>query len=90
MAPASTAASVRRASKSSSWTWYEHEQVMREGELELFFNGKTETVKQGHVVSLPPGAPHGYENKTHRKASFLCVVPATADYTTEWIEDSMD
>jgi quercetin dioxygenase-like cupin family protein len=41
-------------------------------------------------VLIPPGCAHSYENRGAEPVEFICVVPATADYQTEWLEDPPD
>ena len=36
---------------------------------------------------IPAGTPHFYENTGSEEAEFICVVPATTGYATEWLED---
>jgi quercetin dioxygenase-like cupin family protein len=62
----------------------EHEQVVVEGELVLLTEEGERTVRVGDVVYLPPNRFHGYENRADGPARFICVVPATEGYDTEW------
>ncbi len=63
----------------------EHEQVILEGEMVLTLEHGETTVTAGDVVYLPARASHAYENRGTVPVRFLCIVPATADYTTEWL-----
>ena len=65
----------------------EHQQVMLEGELVLIKDGGEEVVvRKGDVVYLPPQKYHGYENRGTTPVKLICIVPATAEYSTEWLE----
>lgn len=63
----------------------EHQQVILEGEMVLTLDGREVTVKGGDVVYLPPKSAHAYENRGNVKVRFLCVIPATPDYSTDWL-----
>jgi quercetin dioxygenase-like cupin family protein len=65
----------------------EHEQVMVRGEMVLGFTGGEWTVRAGDAVFIPVRAAHWYENRGVEPAEFLCIIPRTADYGTEWLED---
>ena len=64
----------------------EHEQVVLEGEMVLGLDGDERTVRAGDCVLIPPGVAHWYENRGAVPVRFLCVVPRTSDYRTEWLE----
>ena len=67
----------------------EHQQVVLEGELVLIKDGGEEVVvRQGDVVYLPAKKYHGYQNRGTGPVKLLCIVPATAEYSTEWLETS--
>jgi len=65
----------------------EHEQVMVRGELVLGADGEVRTVRAGDAMFLPAGCAHWYENRTGEEVEFLCIIPNTAGYETEWLED---
>jgi len=65
----------------------EHEQVMVRGEMVLGMNDEVRTVRAGDAMYLPAGCAHWYENRGTEEAEFLCVIPNTPDYATEWLED---
>jgi quercetin dioxygenase-like cupin family protein len=65
----------------------EHEQVMLSGEMVLGLDEKTVTVTAGQAVFIPAGVTHWYENRSDANVEFLCMVPRTASYDTEWLED---
>jgi quercetin dioxygenase-like cupin family protein len=65
----------------------EHEQVMIRGEMLLGIDGDVRTVRAGDAMYLPAGCTHWYENRGAQEAEFLCVIPNTRDYATEWLED---
>jgi quercetin dioxygenase-like cupin family protein len=66
----------------------EHAQVMLDGEMVIGLNSSIRTVRAGDCLFIPPGVSHWYENRSRETARFLCIVPATADYGTEWLEDA--
>ena len=65
----------------------EHEQVMVRGEMVLGMDDEVRVVRAGDAMYLPAGCAHWYENRTAEEVEFLCVVPNTKDYVTEWLED---
>jgi quercetin dioxygenase-like cupin family protein len=65
----------------------EHEQVMVRGEMVLGMGDQVRTVRAGDAMYLPAGCAHWYENRGAEEAEFLCVIPNTRDYATEWLED---
>jgi len=65
----------------------EHEQVMVRGEMLLCLDGMVRTVRAGDAMFIPAGTAHWYENRSGEEVEFLCVVPNTIDYTTEWLEE---
>ena len=65
----------------------EHEQVMLAGSMVLTLDGREETVAKGQAVCIPAGVAHSYENPGDEPALFLCMVPAIAEYGTEWLEE---
>lgn len=64
----------------------EHEQIMLSGAMVLGLDDREVEVRQGDVVFIPPRVVHWYENRDGETAVFLCVVPRTTDYQTEWLE----
>lgn len=65
----------------------EHEQVMIRGEMVLGMGDEMRTVRAGDAIYLPAGCAHWYENRAAAEVEFLCVVPNTKEYATEWLED---
>jgi quercetin dioxygenase-like cupin family protein len=65
----------------------EHEQVMVRGEMVLGIDDDVMVVRVGDAMYLPAGCAHWYENRTAEEVEFLCVVPNTSEYATEWLED---
>ena len=47
-------------------------------------------VRPGDSVFIPAGVRHWYENRDNVAVRFLCVVPATNNYQTEWLEEPAD
>lgn len=68
----------------------EHEQVMVRGEMVIDLDGEERTVRAGDAIYLPAGCAHSYANRGAAEVEFLCVVPVTADYATEWLEEPPD
>ena len=64
----------------------EHDQVMLAGEMVLTLAGQERTVTTGDVVYIPAGTAHAYRNDGDEPVRFLCIVPATAVYGTEWLD----
>lgn len=55
---------------------WEHEMYILEGDLYLIDkDGNEELVKRDEFVFMPENEPHGYKNKSDRKASFICIIP---------------
>ncbi|MEW6338795.1 MAG: cupin domain-containing protein [Acidobacteriota bacterium] len=65
----------------------EHEQVVVRGEMVITLDGERRVVRAGDAVFLPAGCAHAYENLGADEVEFICVVPSSRDYQTEWLED---
>jgi quercetin dioxygenase-like cupin family protein len=65
----------------------EHEQVVVRGEMVMTIDGERRVVRAGDAVFLPAGCAHAYENLGTAEVEFICVVPNTRDYSTEWLEE---
>jgi quercetin dioxygenase-like cupin family protein len=65
----------------------EHEQVVVRGEMVLRLDGVERVVRAGDAVFIPPGCAHAYANRSGEVVEFLCVVPNTQGYATEWLEE---
>lgn len=65
----------------------EHHQVVVRGEMALAIDGAERTVRAGDAVLIPAACAHSYENRSAEPCEFICVVPATSDYQTEWLEE---
>jgi quercetin dioxygenase-like cupin family protein len=65
----------------------EHEQVMVRGEMVLGIAGDARVVRAGDAMFLPAGCAHWYENRTDSEVEFLCIIPRTTGYATEWLEE---
>lgn len=66
----------------------EHEQVVIRGEMTIGLAGKEHVVRAGDAVFIPAGCAHWYENRGEEPVEFLCIVPRTEGYATEWLEDA--
>ena len=64
----------------------EHEQVMLAGTMTIGLDRREVDVTSGDSIFIPAGVAHGYENRTDEPVAFLCMVPITTDYQTEWLE----
>ncbi len=64
----------------------EHEQVVLEGEMVIGLDDSERTVRAGDCLLIPAGIAHWYENRAQAPVRFLCVVPNTTEYQTEWLE----
>ena len=65
----------------------EHEQVILEGRMVIGLATREVEVVPGDSVFIPAGIDHWYENRGYNPVRFLCVVPHTDDYQTEWLEE---
>ncbi len=65
----------------------EHEQVVLAGEMVLGLDDKEVTVKEGDSVFIPAYVAHWYENRSELEVKFICVVPCTKTYQTEWLDE---
>jgi len=68
----------------------EHEQVMLSGSMVIGFDDREVEVKTDDAIFIPTGVAHWYENRSDKTAVFLCVVPRTLDYQTEWLEGPVE
>jgi len=64
----------------------EHQQVVLEGEMALGLDDNEVVARAGDCLLIPAGVAHWYENRTQAPVRFLCVVPKTDDYQTDWLE----
>ncbi|MEE4270840.1 MAG: cupin domain-containing protein [Thermoanaerobaculales bacterium] len=68
----------------------EHEQIMLSGAMVIGLDNREVDVAEGDSVFIPPNVAHWYENRSDQPVTFLCVVPVTTDYQTEWLEGPVD
>jgi len=66
----------------------EHEQVVLEGSMVIGLDRREAEVRPGDCVFIPAGIDHWYENRGPDAVRFMCVVPRTDDYQTEWLEEA--
>lgn len=64
----------------------EHEQFVLEGTMAIGLDTREIEVSSGDSVFIPAGVGHWYENRGSDVVRFLCVVPHTDNYQTEWLE----
>jgi quercetin dioxygenase-like cupin family protein len=65
----------------------EHEQVVIAGEMTIGLGDRQQVVRAGDCLLIPAGVAHWYENRGKVPVRFLCAVPITTDYQTEWLEE---
>ena len=65
----------------------EHQQVVLEGEMAIALDDREVVVRAGDCLLIPAGVAHWYENRGDVPVRFLCVVPITSEYQTEWLEE---
>ncbi len=65
----------------------EHEQYVLQGTMTLGLDDETVEAEAGEAVFIPAGTVHWYDNETDEPVEFLCVVPNTETYETEWLEE---
>jgi quercetin dioxygenase-like cupin family protein len=68
----------------------EHSQMVLEGTMVIGLDERENEVGPGDSIFIPPGVAHWYENRGPEAVRFLCVVPNTEDYQTEWLEDAAE
>jgi len=64
----------------------EHEQLVISGTMIIGLSGREIEVTAGDGIFIPAGVDHWYENRKTDPVQFVCVVPRTDDYQTEWLE----
>ena len=64
----------------------EHEQYVLRGRMVLGLDDEEREVAAGEAVFIPAGTVHWYENRGAEPVEFLCVIPKTKDYETEWLD----
>ena len=64
----------------------EHEQLVLEGEMHITMDGQERIAGAGDAVYFPAGCVHSYENRGEIPVRFLCMIPATKDYSTDWMD----
>jgi quercetin dioxygenase-like cupin family protein len=65
----------------------EHEQLVLDGRMVIGLDAREAEVGPGDGIFIPAGVSHWYENRGSETVRFVCVVPRTDDYQTEWLED---
>jgi len=68
----------------------EHEQVMLSGSMVIGLDDREVEVGTGDVIFIPAGVAHWYENRSDEAVAFICVVPITDNYQTEWLEGPVE
>jgi quercetin dioxygenase-like cupin family protein len=68
----------------------EHEQVVERGEMVLTLDGAEHVVRAGDSIFIPAGTAHRYENRGAGEVAFICVIPLTRGYQTEWLEPTFE
>ncbi len=65
----------------------EHQQVILDGEMVVRLDGRETVARRGDALLIPAGVAHSYENRTAAPVRFLCMIPRTSGYATEWFEE---
>lgn len=65
----------------------EHQQYVLSGQMRVWIGDEEKEVGPGQAVFIPAGTPHAYLNVGSEPVEFICVIPKTSDYATEWLED---
>lgn len=65
----------------------EHEQFVLKGSMTIGLDGEEHVASAGQAVFIPAGVAHWYENRGSEPVEFLCVIPKTKEYETEWLDD---
>jgi len=68
----------------------EHEQVVLEGSMVIGLGERVVEVGAGDCLLIPAGVAHWYENRGAVPVRFLCMVPLTEAYQTEWLEPAAE
>jgi quercetin dioxygenase-like cupin family protein len=68
----------------------EHEQIVLDGRMIISLDDRETEVGPGDSIFIPAGVSHWYENRGDASVRFVCVVPRTEDYQTEWLEEAAD
>jgi quercetin dioxygenase-like cupin family protein len=68
----------------------EHEQVVLEGSMVLGLDDRVVEVSAGDCLLIPAGVAHWYENRGRLPVRFLCMVPLTDHFQTEWLEPAAE
>ena len=68
----------------------EHEQVVLEGSMVIGLDERVADVSVGDCLLIPAGVAHWYENRGAVPVRFLCLVPLTDVYQTEWLEPAAE
>ena len=64
----------------------EHEQYVLSGRMKVTLGDEVREVAAGQAVFIPAGTPHAYVNEGEEPVEFLCIIPKTSGYATEWLE----
>lgn len=64
----------------------EHQQLVLEGEMVVNLDGSERVARAHDCLLIPAGTAHWYENRGDRPVRFLCMIPRTESYATEWLE----
>lgn len=63
----------------------EHEQYVLSGRMRIGIGEDVRDVGVGEAVFIPADTPHWYQNTAAEPVEFLCIVPKTSGYPTEWL-----
>jgi quercetin dioxygenase-like cupin family protein len=68
----------------------EHEQFVLSGHMRIGIGDDVREVRAGEAIFIPADVPHWYENAADEPVEFLCMVPKTSGYPTDWLEEPAD
>jgi quercetin dioxygenase-like cupin family protein len=64
--------------------------VVLAGRMVIGLDRREIEVGPGDSIFIPAGVSHWYENRESESVRFLCMVPKTEDYQTEWLEEAAE
>lgn len=67
----------------------EHEQYILSGRMKLGLNDGVKEVVAGQAIFIPSSTLHWYKNESNEPVEFLCVIPRTSGYATDWVEEKV-
>lgn len=65
----------------------EHEQFVLSGSMKVCIGDEVKEISAGQAVFIPADTSHWYKNEGSEPVEFLCVIPKTSGYETNWFEE---